>query len=276
MDEAQLSEAQLSADGTRFVLSQPTHTSQQEHTETLVFIHGVGLNHQVWQPQVEHFSDRYQILVYDMLGHGGSRQPSEDVALADYVAQLATLMDELAIEKATVIGHSMGALVSVAFALAHPSKVDALVAMNIVYRRTLTQREAVEARATKVLQEREIAGLDAALQRWFAGKVDAISLDRIDRVRAWMAGGDPIGYGRTYRLFAQSDDAFVERLHELPMPVLYLTGDADPNSTPTMSKQMATETPHGKATTIPNEAHMMAYISPEKVNPVLTNFLESN
>jgi len=111
------SSSQLSPDGTNYQLI-------GEGNHTRVFIHGVGLNHQVWQPQVDYFTaSGYQVLIYDMLGHGQSRQPDEGVTLDDYVAQLTRLLDHLQIERSDVIGHSMGALIAVAFALAHPDRV---------------------------------------------------------------------------------------------------------------------------------------------------------
>ena len=60
------------------------------------------------------------------------------------------------------------------------------------------------------------------------------------------------------------------------MPVLYLTGDKDPNSTPRMSKQMAEMTPRGEFYSIDDEAHMMAYIAPEKVNAIIKRFLHND
>ena len=81
--------------------------------------------------------------------------------------------------------------------------------MNIVYKRTQTQRDAVIARAEKVLAHGQIVGVEGALARWFAGKSDPASLEKIAAVGQWLSQVDPIGYGRTYRLFANSDDAFV-------------------------------------------------------------------
>ena len=98
-----------------------------QNGSTLLFIHGVGLNQQVWQPQIEYFAERYQVLVYDMLGHGRSRQPDAAATLDDYVAHLVLLLDQLGIEQVAVVGHSMGALVAVAFALTQPSRVASVV-----------------------------------------------------------------------------------------------------------------------------------------------------
>lgn len=242
----------------------------------LVFIHGVGLNHQVWQPQIDFFAERYQVLAYDMLGHGESPLPDENAGMTAYVNQLRSLLSDLAINGSLVIvGHSMGALVGMAFALAEQfnERVQKLVLLNMVYQRTAAQRKAVVARAAKVLEEGRIAGMDAALERWFAGKTSAADLEKIARVRQWLSQVNPVGYGRTYQLFATSDLAFSGQLSQLRMPVLYLTGEFDPNSTPVMSDQLASATPSGFADALANEAHMMAYIAPEKVNPLLDDFI---
>jgi pimeloyl-ACP methyl ester carboxylesterase len=62
------------------------------------------------------------VIVYDMLGHGDSALPAADVTLRDYADQLAGLLNHLGIA-ANVVGHSMGALVALEFALAHPERV---------------------------------------------------------------------------------------------------------------------------------------------------------
>ncbi len=80
-----------------------------------MLIHGVGLNRQVWQPQLDTFSDEFRVLAYDTLGHGNSRNPAADPGLDDYIEQLAELLDTLEIQRANICGHSMGALVTLGF-----------------------------------------------------------------------------------------------------------------------------------------------------------------
>src|SRR5918994_7404760 len=102
------------------------------HGEPVVFIHGVGMNKDVWTPQVDEFARSHTVLTYDMLGHGGSTLPGERPALADYCAQLFELLDDLAIARANIIGHSMGGLVAMDFAARHADRVLRLVVMNSV------------------------------------------------------------------------------------------------------------------------------------------------
>ncbi len=263
----------ISPQGTAYSISGKPE-SGSDLCSTLVLIHGVGLNKDVWQAQIEAFSSDYQLICYDMLGHGNSPLPALQPRLEEYTAQLAELLDHLKIPKAHIIGHSMGAIISVAFALEYASATYSVIAMNIVYERDAAQSRAVQDRASAVLQSGQIYGIELALQRWFENETGVESRQKIIQIRQWMEQVDPVGYGRSYQLFAMSDRALTGKLNKLSRPVLYLTGSLDANSTSEMSQKMAAETPHGQALVIENEAHMMAYIHPDKVNRFIGQFLE--
>jgi len=238
----------------------------------LVFVHGVGMNHAVWTPQFAHFRERYHVLAYDLLGHGGSPLPEPSVTLASLGDQLAELLDDREIERACLVGHSMGALVALDFALRFSGRVDHLVVMNAVHERSEAQREAVRSRANRL----EAAGVRdtvrETLERWF-GEHGSDERDAVGAVRDWLDAVDPVGYARVYRLFADADRAFSDRLAELEPRTLFLTGELDPNSTPAMSRTMASLAPNAEAAVLSGQRHMMSLVAPEQVNPVLDAFL---
>ena len=252
-------------DGTAF-------KSYGDQPSPLIFIHGVGMRGDVWSPQVEYFSNDYQVITYDFLGHGESHLPPEEPVLDDYVEQLNSLLKHLNLSLISLVGHSMGALISVAFALKYPDKVKALVPINIAFNRSEEAQKGVLNRANQILQTNKILNIEQTLERWFKNKTSADDLKKIDKIRNWLANTSPQGYGRTYRLFALSDKVFLNKLSRLRPPVLYLTGDEDPNSTPAMSQQMAEETPNGSSNSLTSEAHMMSYIAANKVNPIIEQF----
>jgi len=166
----------------------------------------------------------------------------------------------------------MGALISVAFALRYPEKVKALVPINIAFNRSDEAQKGVLNRANQILQTNKILNIEQTLERWFKNKTSVDDLKKIETVRNWLMNASPQGYGRSYRLFALSDKIFLNKLSQLRPPVLYLTGDEDPNSTPAMSQQMAEETPNGSSNSLTGEAHMMSYIAANKVNPIIEQF----
>jgi pimeloyl-ACP methyl ester carboxylesterase len=245
--------------------------------ETVVLIHGVGMNQSVWAPQIDALTAAYQVVVYDMLGHGASALPTPAPTLDEYASQLEALLDAMQIERAHVVGHSMGALVALEFALAHPQRTLSVAALNAVYDRTPAQREAVMTRAATLgdspAGQPAAAGVDATLSRWFGDPVPGHLTQAAQAVRDLLLTVDPVGYARTYRLFASSDDAHVGRLARLAVPALFLTGECDPNSSPSMSRAMAEAAPYGRAEILSNERHMMNVTDPARVNERLLAFL---
>ena len=242
----------------------------------LVFIHGVGLSKEIWKPQVDYFSPKYRVVTYDFLGHGLSPSPRSEPEIDDYVEQLNELIDSLNISTFSLIGHSMGAIISVAYSLKYQNKINALIPLNIVYKRSGNARKQVLDRANMVLESGKIGNIDQTMRRWFKNKTGAAYSNKIDKVRQLLSDARPKGYGIAYKLFAESDYIFENMLHKLKVPALYLTGSNDPNSNSRMSQEMANDSPRALSKIIDNEAHMMAFISPDKVNPIIEDFIKDN
>ena len=242
----------------------------------LIFIHGVGLSSEIWGPQVDYFSKNYTVVTYDFLGHGLTPPAIKKPTIEDYVQQLDDLINALGVSSFSLIGHSMGAIISVAYSLKYNNKVNALIPLNIVYKRSPDAREQVLDRANKILKSGDIGNIEQTMGRWFENKTRPDQTMKIKRVRRLLLSNSPEGYGLAYKLFAVSDSIFENLLDNLSMPVLYLTGSDDPNSNSRMSLEMANESPNGLSRIIDDEAHMMAYIAPEKVNPIIEEFLKEN
>src|SRR5262247_1598906 len=74
--------------------------------EAVILVHGVGMAAEIWRPQLDALSQRYDVIAYDMLGHGGSDLPPREARLSDYADQLRAVMDGLGIARAHLVGHS--------------------------------------------------------------------------------------------------------------------------------------------------------------------------
>jgi pimeloyl-ACP methyl ester carboxylesterase len=242
----------------------------------LVFVHGVGMNADIWQPQLETFATSRDVISIDMLGHGGSALPPEAPLLTDYADQLLSLLDALGTERVDLVGHSMGALVAIQTAIIRPERIRRLVPMNGVFRRPTAVKQAVLKRAEELQQFGLEASIQPTLDRWFGSPVPHRLRSATELARSALKSVDPVGYSRTYRLFATSDEAFVDTLPTLSVPTLFLTGEQDGNSSPAMSHEMAALAPNGRAEVLPGERHMMALASPELVNASLAAFLDGD
>jgi len=97
----------------------------------LILIHGAGDNLAIWYNQVPVFSKEYNVLTYDMRGHGLT-----DVAEGDYTSgvwadDLYALINELGVRRASVLGYSLGGMIAAMLATEHPEMVNALVLAGV-------------------------------------------------------------------------------------------------------------------------------------------------
>lgn len=258
---------QLSSQGSSYTL--------QGQGTPLVFIHAVGLNKSIWFAQASQLMNHYQVLAYDILGHGRSRLPPERPDLRDYVQQLIALMNELGIYQAHVVGHSLGAMIALELALTHPMRCLSVSALSPVFERSAAQRRAAMARMLTRSRLGGQAALAATLARWFSHPIPDRDLPGALLAQHALDTVDPIGFQRGYELFAQCDAAHADRLSELRVPALFMTGEHDPNSTPKMANTMARLVPGSMVRVLPKGRHMMCLSQAELVNAQLLQFFKS-
>ena len=94
--------------------------------DPLVLIHGMNLNHTMWNTQVPEFSKHYKVIRYDLRGYGKSANPKEGESYSNHT-DLKTLLDLLNIKKTHLLGLSMGGMICQEFALRYPERLDKLV-----------------------------------------------------------------------------------------------------------------------------------------------------
>ena len=99
----------------------------KENSHTVVFIHGGGLDHKMWGAQVSYFSNHYQVLTYDLRGHGQSSHDNNDGLDMD---DLLAILQTIKVDKFTLVGCSLGSIIALDLALAYPQKVNQLALVS--------------------------------------------------------------------------------------------------------------------------------------------------
>lgn len=102
----------------------------------LVFLHNGGTSHRIWEPLLERYAPDHDVIAMDMLGFGRSARPDIGYSLDVYVAQLEALLDELELDKVTLVGNCMGSATALRYAIQRPERVNAVVAVNVLTDRT--------------------------------------------------------------------------------------------------------------------------------------------
>ena len=238
----------------------------------IVFIHGVGLRAEAWCGVIPYISRHYRAVCIDMPGHGAS--PLEGAAaLTDFVDRIIRFVEALD-GPVRLVGHSMGALLSVEVAARMPQKVTAIAALNTVYRRSPAAARAVAARA-ETLFGAVPPDPTPTLQRWFGENPQGDDAACATACRTWLTQGSMEGYAAAYRIFAKTDGPTGSSLSALSRPSLYLTGSDDPNSTPAMSRDLAAMSRFGQAGVLSDAAHMMPMTHPQLVAKQIRQFFSA-
>lgn len=95
--------------------------------EPLVLIHGAGASHDMWKPQVEHFSEEYQVVTYDVRGHGQSQGSDSNYSCELFADDLRALLNHLEIDRPIVCGLSLGGMIAQEYAVKYLDGLRALV-----------------------------------------------------------------------------------------------------------------------------------------------------
>ncbi len=237
--------------------------------EPVVLIHGVGLRLEAWAPQIESLAATHRVIAVDLPGHGASSPIGQGSKLAAFVDWFVIALDDLGLDSANVVGHSMGALIAGGCAVTAPERVCRVALLSAVHRRDRDASAAVKARATEIAAGK----LDpvAPLKRWFGDDSQASEPYRL--VKSWLAAVDVEGYATAYGAFAEGDAQYANCWPLVTCPALFLTGGNDPNSTPQMTLELAAASPHGEACIIADHRHMVNMTAPHQVTAALRHWL---
>ncbi len=240
--------------------------------EPLVFVHGVGLNFEAWEPQLHHFSKSHRVVAINLPGHGKSVMLEPNSNLEDFVNWLHEVLTGLSLQNINLVGHSLGALICAGYAITHSEKVRRVALLSCVYKRSKEARLAVIKRLAKATKG--TIEVESTLQRWYDDAPQFSDLHA--QTKSWLKSTDAEAYAQAYQAFAFGDTTFAKRLCEIECPALVLTGGADPNSTELDATKISDQIPNSILHVVPNHRHMVNLTSPVHVNATLQQWLECN
>lgn len=251
-----------------------TRHAQAGQGPVVVLVHGLGLNHRMWQWQVPDLAARYRVVSYDLLGHGESARPPGPYTMADFTDQLAGLTTALGLSRFALIGFSLGGLIAQAYALAHPGQVAALGVLHSAFDRTPAERESIRERVRTARTAGPSATVEAALRRWFTAAFATEHPEVLEQVRRWVLANDPSAFAAAYDVLAEADGPLASQVARIQCPTVVLTGSEDHGNSPTMADRLAATVAHGECQVLPGLRHMALAERPELVTDALLGFLK--
>jgi pimeloyl-ACP methyl ester carboxylesterase len=224
--------------------------------------HGYSASARMWKGQMEALSDRYHLIAWDMRGHDRSDSP-ENPALYSHettVADMAAILDACGAQRAVIGGLSLGGFMSLAFNLAHPNRVTALMLFDTGpgYKKD-GPREEWNKMAGSMAGALERKGLEAM----GVGAEVRIAHHRSAQGLAHAARG----------MLAQSDGRVIESLPSIKVPTLVLAGAKDLQFL-AATDYMAAKIPGAEKVLIEGAGHAANIDQPEAFNKAARTFLD--
>ncbi len=257
------------------MVTSDTFWRQDGEGTALFLLHGVGLDHRMWDPVAALLAEGFRVLRLDMPGHGRTPRAGAPLTLDVLVDQVLAVADAAGAARFNVVGFSMGALVAQRLACLEAKRVTRTVLMSGVYNRSDKERAAVSARLSQAERDGPTFLADAALSRWFSPGFLAQNPSIGETVRGRLMSNDREGFLAAYRLFAEADTDLVGCEAALSSPTLVATGALDVGSTPAMAKTLAAKLPDGRAEIWPGLAHLAPLEAPAVVARTIRDFLET-
>lgn len=242
----------------------------------VVLIHGLGLTRDTWEGHIEALSKRYRVLNYDLFGHGESEPPPRRPDLSLYGRQLNEMLNELDVERASLIGFSLGGMINRRFAMDYPDKVSALVILNSPHERSPAAQELVEQRAADTSAGGPEATLDATIERWFTSNYINLHGNTISRIRNWVLANDPTTYAQCRQVLAHGVLELIRPKPAIEHPTLVMTCEHDSGSTPAMCHAISSELKNSEAIIVPTLQHMGLVEQPELFTVPILEFLSKH
>ena len=256
-----------------FYPNQNYYSFIDNNTDPLVFIHGVGLDYRMWEPQIKSLNDN-SIITYDLLGHGRTPYGKEDVTLNDFSNQLDNLLQFLKIDKINLIGFSLGSLVALDFASKFQDKLKTLTLLGTTYKRTEEQRDLVIERFEQAKLNKPIS--KQALKRWFTDQYLNNHPEIYEQFIKILTKNseDHLNFLKAYKLFAYHQDD-IDIIKNIKTKTLIMTGSDDTGSTVQMSKSLSNDLTNSSFIEINNGKHLCSIECADDVNINLKNFINN-
>ncbi|MDM1045498.1 alpha/beta hydrolase [Myroides sp. 1354] len=149
----------------------------------LIFLHGFLENGKMWESYLQHFSAKYRVISLDLLGHGDTGCLGYVHSMEDMADAVHAVIAHLKLKKVTLIGHSMGGYVSLAFAELYPDNVKNLILINSTARADSAERVQNRNRAIDLIKKNAPMFITMAINNLFADHIRPLHEQEINHTR---------------------------------------------------------------------------------------------
>jgi len=239
------------------------------HGPPLIFLHAGIADSRMWDSQVKYFSDKFTVVRYDLRGYGKSDPPTAPYIPAE---DLYALLQFLKMDRASIVGSSIGGTQAIDLAAAHPQAVTALVVVG-GSPGWLPYSDESDRRTTAIMAGLKEKGPASVVEGWLADPMLTIARTRppvAQQMRMFLSQNLP---GLLGVPFMRPPNIPLPKLSDFKMPTLVIVGDRDDPEVVQRAHLITRQIPAAKEVVIKDADHMVNLEKPREFNHALDDFL---
>src|SRR5919198_4057559 len=252
--------------------------------EPVLLLHGLGASKVTWLPVLARLADGHRLVVPDLPGHGESEKPRREYSPRFYAKVVRQLMDSVGVERAAVVGNSLGGRIAVELALRSPGRVARLALLDPSvpglrwrYVMGFTRVFPTEIGAIPFpLRER---WMEVMIRRLFAHPSrlsnDGYSAAAAEFIRIYRHPAARMAFFSTLRhIVTERPDTFFASLRRIKQPALIIFGEQDRLVPARLGVRLAQHLPNAELVVLPDVGHVPQFEATAETLDLLTSFLE--
>lgn len=236
----------------------------------VLLIMGLGYGRWAWEPLVGPLAERRRVVWYDNRGIGGSDVPEGPYTVAQLAEDAVQVLDEHGIERAHVVGTSLGGMVAQEVALSYPERVEKLALLCTTG--GTSDGYPFPEQTLRLLAEAPSLAPDVALRRFVENAVSARG-ELVETLIARRVANPPHPAGWQAQAAASAGFDAWDRVPRIDKQTLVLVGDEDNVVDPRNSQLLADRIPNARLRVLAGTGHLFFWERPAEVAALLTEFL---
>lgn len=255
------------------VFGQKIHYVEAGSGPTVILLHGLGGSSQAWQFNIGPLAEKFHVVVPDQIGFGKSDKPFVNYRIRTYVDFLDEFCRELKIERATLVGNSMGGWIAVMFAATFPERVDKLVLVDAA---GYAPPKDFDKRTLYALNPTTKAGMKTLVAKVFYNQMFSTDIAIRQAMAARLAAGDGYTINSISESILRGEDFLDDVVKTIKRPTLIVWGRQDGLVPLAEGERFNKDIAGSKLIVIDQCGHVPNVEKPGEFNAAVLKFLTEN
>ena len=247
--------------------------SGKKGAQVVMLSHSLSSSLLMWNPQMDALNPYFQVLRYDIRGHGGSDAPSGAYTLELLAEDVVKLLDALGIDRVHFVGLSLGGMIGQRLAVNASHRLKSLTLCDTAAMVPAEAQPLWQERMDKARKEGMKALTDQTMERWFTPSFLKQNFKILAPIREQLLATPVSGYIGCAEAIRRLN--YLEQLSKIKMPTLIMVGEDDPGTPVSASEAMQERIPNSKLVILPSARHLSNVEQAQAFNAALLKFLKS-